>query len=363
MRKENGNNFLTQVYKNVKAENYYPNKSPINNYWREYPYDIGELHFPRDEGKHNFKHEWWYINLHLTNEINNDKYDVMVSYFPKQEKLPIPMRMFMITDEQNKTYLPGKKHHLGLLYSSDKKQDIRFRKGTFRDRWFQINSPYAFQYAVNLDAGRYGLNVAMRSNKPPLPVGGNGYVPIGEGGYSYYYSLTNLNVSGFLKVKGKRIPVIGKGWVDHQFGDYNQTNKVETYEWFSIQLDNNVEIICWYAYVNGVLTNPIMTYMLSNSKVEVPKDFNIEILDYWTTPRLKKYSSKWRITEPERNLDITVTPVIPNQLSYIPYPFKVGDGYEIYLIGLYEGSTKVTGKYDGKPVKGVGFAELTHTHK
>jgi predicted secreted hydrolase len=331
--------------------------------WREYPYDVGKLHFPRDEGIHDFKHEWWYLNLHLVNLESNRKYDVMLTYFPKQDLLPVSVRYFMITDRSNSMYSPLKTFTLGSIKVSDKKQDIRFRKGLRFDSWVQLETGFAFEYEVNVNDGRNGLFALMRLRRPPLPVNGEGYVPSGIGGYSYYYSLTRLNVAGYLKLDNKNIPVVGICWVDHQFGDYHQTDQTETYDWFCLQLDNNVDIICWYAYANGKLVNPIMTYMLSNNKVEIANDsFKIETLDYWLSPQLFKYGSKWRITEKKHKLDVTVSPVIPNQLSYAPYPFEVKDKKRIYLVGLYEGSTIVEGTFAGKPVKGLGYAELTHIH-
>ena len=335
-------------------------RSETVEYWKKYPYDVGKLHFPRDEGKHDFKHEWWYINLHLVNLPSGKKYDIMVSYFPKQEELPAPMRLFMITDEEKKCYIPTKKFDYGLTRISEEKQDIRFRKILRKDRWYQLPG-YAFQYGMKVNLGKTGISIAMCSKKPPLPVNGTGYVPMGIGGHSYYYSLTRLNAAGFLKIGGKKIPVVGKGWVDHQFGDYHQTEKSETYEWFCIQLDNNVDIICWYAFVEGELMNPIMTYMLADNSVEVPKNFTIEPLDYWLSPRLKKYASKWRITEPHRKLDVIVRTVIPNQLAYVPYPYTRDHLPQIYLVGLYEGSTMIEGSFEEKPVKGIGYTELSHT--
>lgn len=327
--------------------------------WMEYPYNVGELHFPRDEGIHDFPHEWWYLNLHLMNLESGKKYDVMVSYFPKQEELPVPMRYFMITNPENKLYSPSKKFTFGSINISDEKQDIRFRKGLRFDSWIQLETKFAFEYQVKINNGLY---ILMRSKRPPLPVNGSGYVPCGVGGYSYYYSLTRLNVAGYLKLNGINIPVIGIGWVDHQFGNYHQTDKTETYEWFSLQLDNNVDIICWYTYADGELVNPIMTYMLQDNKVITTNDtFKIETLDYWISPKFRKYGCKWRITEEKNKLDVIVEPVIPNQISYVPYPFEVRGKKRLYLVGLYEGSTIIKGIFKEKSVRGVGYAELTHT--
>lgn len=334
-------------------------KSEEVEFWKKYPYDVGELHFPRDEGKHDFKREWWYINLHLTNLSSGKKYDVMASYFPKQKDLPAPMRLFTITDEEKKQYIPSIKVAFGTLNASDKKHDLRFRKWLRRDHWFQIPR-YAFQYGLRVDNSRTGINVAMCSQKPPLPVNGTGKVKIGSDGYSYYYSLTRLHVAGLLMINGRRIPVVGIGWVDHQFGGYDYTEKSEGYEWFSLQLDNNVDIICWYAFEDGEVVSPVMTYMFGDNSVEVPENFTIEPLDYWLSPKMKKYASKWRITEPDRKLDVVVKTTIPNQLAYLPFPYRENHLWEIYLSGLYEGSTVIEGSFGGKPVKGVGYAELTH---
>ncbi len=335
-----------------------------NDDWIEYPYEVGELKFPRDEGIHDYLHEWWYLNLHLVNLESGNKYDVMLSYFPKQEILPIPMRYFMIIDRKNQRYAPSKKYTFGSLKVSDEKQNLRFRKGFRFDSWMQLETGFAFEYEVTVENGSEGLAVLLRSRRPPLPVNGNGEVPVGVGGHSFYYSLTRLHVAGVLKLDGKRIPVVGVGWVDHQFGNYHQTDKIETYDWFCLQLDNNIDIICWYAYVNGEFDSehPIMTYLYSDNTVEVVKrnSFKIETLNYWLSPKMRKYGSKWRITEKKHKLDVLVKPVIPHQLCYVPFPFEMRDKQRLYLVGLYEGSTEIEGTFEGKSVNGNGFAELTH---
>ncbi|MCJ7572192.1 MAG: hypothetical protein MUO82_10025, partial [Candidatus Thermoplasmatota archaeon] len=341
---------------------YYPETGIINaddnilkdEDWVEYPYDVGKLHFPRDEGIHDFAHEWWYLNLHLVNLESGRKYDVMLSYFPKQELLDIPFRYFMITDRENQGYYPSMKFRFSPLDASDTKLNLKFKHGLIRrDHWLQLETKFAFEYMTKVSCNDYGLDVLMRSIRPPLPVNGKGYVPVGSGGYSYYYSLTRLHTAGFIIIKGEKIPVVGIGWSDHQYGDYHQTNETETYEWFCLQLDNKVDIICWYAYADGKLVNPIMTYMLSDNKViNANNSFKIETLDYWLSPKFQKYGSKWRITEKKHKLDVIITPVIPNQLSYVPYPFEVRGKKRFYLVGLYEGSTIIEGSFEGKSVRG-----------
>jgi len=329
-------------------------------FWKQYPYEVGELCFPKDEGIHDYKREWWYLNLYLTHLPSGKHYGVMLTYFPKQKDLPHHMRLFQITDFENKTFIPHKKFAFGSLNVSDENHNISFRKFLHWDRWRQI-SGYPFQYSVRAKHRGCAIDLAMCSRKPPLPVNGTGKVPMGSDGTSYYYSLTRLNVAGYLRLdRSSQIPVVGTGWVDHQFGDFDYTEKYEGYEWFSIKLDNNVDIICWNVFEDGASVNPVMTYMLSDNSVEVPETFSIDPMDYWISPKMRKYPSKWRLTEPSRKLDIIIDTVIPNQLLYLPYPWRE-EKIEIYLVGLYEGNTTIEGTYEGRQVRGAGFAELTHT--
>ena len=64
--------------------------------------------------------------------------------------------------------------------------------------------------------------------------------------------------------------------MNHQFGDFYATEETEGYEWLSIQLDNGVDIICWYLFEDGKVVNPVMTYMLADGSVEIPEKFTIE---------------------------------------------------------------------------------------
>ena len=70
--------------------------------------------------------------------------------------------------------------------------------------------------------------------------------------------------------------------------------------------------------------------------------FQIEILDYWTSPRSKgRYPAKWRLMIPDLAIDLTITPLISDQ--------------EMSVSTVYwEGAVRVEGSQTG-----FGYVEMT----
>ena len=65
----------------------------------------------------------------------------------------------------------------------------------------------------------------------------------GEGYASHYYSITRLKTEGKLFLNGSEVPVHGLSWMDHEFGS-NQLREYQVgWDWFSIQLENGVDLM------------------------------------------------------------------------------------------------------------------------
>ncbi|MEO2255442.1 lipocalin-like domain-containing protein [Paenibacillus amylolyticus] len=73
-----------------------------------------------------------------------------------------------------------------------------------------------------------------------------------EGDYSFYYSLTNCNLSGTVTLKDdkgnieKKVEVTGRAWVDRQWGDYTTA----FWEWSSFRFSNGATMHL-YNFFNG----------------------------------------------------------------------------------------------------------------
>jgi predicted secreted hydrolase len=81
------------------------------------------------------------------------------------------------------------------------------------------------------------------------------------------------------------------------------------------------------------------------------KDFEIKFLDRWKSQESGAiYPSRWRIDVPSHRIELMLTPTVKDQELITQ---------ESTRVTYWEGSVKVEGKYQGNPIKGMGYVELT----
>jgi predicted secreted hydrolase len=263
---------------------------------------------------------------------------------------------------------------VGTLKASETELDLEFSTLFDDEYWYtkktESGELIPFQYTLMMtgkareeDKEMMKLNVDMHCLKPPMIVGGDGLVDIGPG-WSYYYCQTKIEVSGTIIVHGFIEDVEGYAWIDHQWGDFNvglPKNRV-LWEWFSIKLDDNREImVCdTWRMDNGEKyesTYDGLNYLNADNRYELLEDYQIKQISFWKDPINKKlYANKWRITEPSKNINIIIEPDYPDQLIRL---FDLIDPY--MPISLWEGSCTVSGIIEGKTVTGKAYTELTHS--
>ncbi|MEA3344399.1 MAG: lipocalin family protein, partial [Patescibacteria group bacterium] len=155
----------------------------------------------------------------------------------------------------------------------------------------------------------------------------------------------NLKTEGRIKIKNKWIDVTGKSWMDHQWA--NTSYSKDRWDWFSLQLDNNTEIIC-FIYDNGKTKTYFADISYPDNKQEHHR--NVEIVPlkkHWTSPKSKAvYPLLWKIKIPEKNIDLNLIARTKNQEMLFG------------SINYWEGPLLINGLFEGKKVRGVGFAEL-----
>ncbi len=180
--------------------------------------------------------------------------------------------------------------------------------------------------------------------KKPIKEGGTGFFD-NDPKKTYYYSFTNLITEGEIKVNNRWIPVTGKSWMDHQWS--NAQYSKNAWDWFSVQLDNNTEVVC-FMYQDENQTTYVADIAYADDRQEHYK--KIEIIKtgkYWTSPKSKAvYPTSFTIKIPEKNIELRVTAVIEN-------------GEMLFgSINYWEGSIRVEGSFGSEKVAGVGFMEL-----
>lgn len=188
------------------------------------------------------------------------------------------------------------------------------------------------------------LDMRLFSLKKPLLVGGKGFLDLNSK-TTFYYSLTNLKAEGIIKIKDKWIEVSGKSWMDHQWA--NSAYSKDRWDWFSIQLENDTEIVCC-VYDNRKKKTYFADISYPDNRQEHYRDLQIiPAQTSWKSARSKAvYPLMWNIRIPAKNIDLRLTARIKNQEMLFG------------SINYWEGPLEVHGYFGKKKVRGVGFMEL-----
>jgi predicted secreted hydrolase len=303
------------------------------------------IYLPEDEGAHPYMlTEWWYGNFTLI-DSSGRQYGAMVAYFNATP------RVLTISDLKAKRF-----YYEVSLSKTDFSQGLLDLRWGSHDHWLRSN-PDAFTYHLQSQGNKIGLNFDLVSQKPPLLASGDGLIrwPFGN---SYYYSLTRLRAKGQIKLSGVAIDVEGIGWMDHQWMNFIPAEVVRSYEWFSVQLDNDTEIVFWQAINNNrsIISQPL-TIMFPDNSVFYTKDMSLQRVESWVSPNSGcEYGTLWRVREETQALDLEIKAAYPEQEVQLPVALPG------FRPSFWEGRTTISGKLAGETVTGTGYAEFLITH-
>ena len=329
--------------------------------WKVYPYNpSGQVAFPVDEGRHDTEPiEWWYTAGHLVGQTTGKSYSYMYTFFHYPQSGFDGFRIFNITDDDTGTFYQDVKP-LNYTTLSTTSFDIEanvFLAGTesWRNKEDGGNVPIPFEYELYAATTSAALDLEFETLKRPLILGDDGYLDQGATNYTYYFSQTSNAITGSITFDGTTEPVIGTGWIDRQYGNFNPLTG-EKYEWFSMQLSNGMDLNLWNIFTPDRLIPDDEKYKILSAYVDentqyTTDDFHIERLGFNCMPDDERcYSKQWRLTSAINNLDLTVTTLHDNTEVLLPFRF-------------FEGATSISGTVNGVAVTGIGFAELLHDYE
>ena len=167
---------------------------------------------------------------------------------------------------------------------------------------------------------------------------------------SYYFSQTRMETTGTIRISDEEFDVNGLSWMDHEFGTSTLGSDQIGWDWFSIQLENNTEIMLFQIRQDdgsiSEISSGTIIYKEGNTENLEMNDFKIEVIDIWQTSDQIIYPNKWKINVEKMNLDMEITPVIYDQ--------------EMNLFFRYwEGAVRINGTLNGEKISGYGYVELT----
>ena len=202
-------------------------------------------------------------------------------------------------------------------------------------------------------SGNDRLDLILRSRKPPAIHGENGVSVKGEGigDASHYYSMTRLDATG--AIDGQRCR--GNAWMDHEFGSSKLRENQQGWDWFSVQLDNDSELMLYQIRRKDGTPDPASSGSLITSDggvIHIRRDqMRIEPLGRWRSPASGgTYPMGWHVSIPSFGVRLLIDPLLRNQELITSGSTQVT---------YWEGAVDVSGSFGNVAVSGAGYVEMT----
>ena len=319
--------------------------------------------FPADHAAHKeFKTEWWYYTGHLKAkdgrkfgyELTFFRFGVDLDEAPKSAWAlgEVHSAHFAVTDEHNKKFWFDEKMNraaLTLAHADDKQYHV------INGGWSaKLDGNGQVLKAITPD---YSIDLKVSSKKPPAVHGVNGVSQKADcrGCASHYYSMTRMETTGTLTIGKEKIPVTGVTWMDHEFGSNQLTENQIGWDWYSVQLNNNTELMFYVMRLKDGTFDPNSSGTVvradGTTKHLSLSDYQITALGKWNSTVSKAtYPMGWKVSVPAINCTLEIAPVMQGQ--ELVTGRSTGVTY-------WEGSCNVTGTQNGKPITGDAYVEMT----
>lgn len=322
-----------------------------------------EFSFPADYGPHkDFQTEWWYYTGNLSAEDGRE-FGYQLTFFRRALQPPgqvktrnsdwgadqVYMAHFAITDVNGQTHNAVERLERGAAgLAGAAATPFKVWLG---DWGVQELGPNLYRlYAVD---GDMEIDLELSETKGPVLQGMAGYSQKGvdRGNASYYFSQPRLKSNGTIRMGRDKIGVSGDSWMDHEWSTSALSADQVGWDWFSIQLDDNSEIMAFQIRKDDGSIDPFSSGTIidsaGNTRSLTRDDFIIEPTSKWKSPHTgADYPASWRLSIPSEQLVLEVKPLIADQELNVSYDY-------------WEGAVEVAGEKKGVPVQGKGFVELT----
>jgi predicted secreted hydrolase len=347
-----------------------PSPTIAQNTWREAAPGYS-FAFPRDHASHpEFKIEWWYYTGNVK-AADGRRFGYQVTFFrvgithtPDNPSKWAVRDLFMthlaVSDAKGQRYrfaeklsrggpgLAGAKTDSYLTWNDDWIAGIREQGSGSRDHVLRASSQQA------------GVDLVLSEGKPPAINGINGINQKGAepGNASHYYSLTRMPTRGTIAIDGETFTVTGESWMDHEFSTSFLEPEQRGWDWFSIQLSDNRELMLYRMRRADGSHDPHSSGTLIDAN---GKTTHLSNDDFTLTPGRSTFKStngavyptEWTVAVPTHRIELKVTtPLNDQELSLVQ---STGVAY-------WEGMIDVAGTASGKPVTGSGYLEMTGYH-
>jgi predicted secreted hydrolase len=329
------------------------------------------LEFPRDHGAHpGFRTEWWYYTGNVS-APSGARFGFQLTFFRSQllptqatRRWPQPASAWRsnqiylahaaLTDISQRKFYTHERMLRGALDAAGVVQQGPQTTVFIRD-WKTKIEPLRHQ--LKAISERFSIDMTLISLKPPILHGNNGYSLKGRTPErsSCYYSMTRLKSEGVIRVGPREYEVTGESWMDHEFSSAPLAPELEGWDWFSLQLSDQTEIMIYLLREKQGGFSPASsgTFVTAEGlgRHLAFSEIKIKSLDTWRSAKSGAvYPSAWRLSVPTLDLELTVEPNVNDQELQTT---------ESTNVTYWEGSVSAKGRRNANPVTGAGYVELT----
>lgn len=323
------------------------------------------VELPRDLYAHDAAQtEWWYYTGHLrTNSGRQFGFELV--FFKRRTDLdrfgvmplrllanPLHLAHFAITDESRGRFRYAHRR------SANGAFDLPARVSNTSyylklGNWSVREAHGAHILRASID-GDVIFEASLQPQKPVALNGQSGVSFKDHGEASRYFSYTRMAAEGDITWHGQTEHFTGSAWMDREFGTWRSTENQKGWDWFSVQLDNDEELMVYHIRNSRNEPSAFSSGTFVNANGEhtplAHQDFQLVTTDYWRSPRSgATYPSGWTLKVPRLQIELQVMPSLKDQEL---------DTRGTTMIVYWEGSCRVQGTRDAQPVTGRSYVEL-----
>lgn len=313
---------------------------------------------PRDLYHQNgYRVQWWYFTGHLFDKAGREFGFELTFFSVNVQQKSFSSRFgvnnlyishFSVTDVAEKRFLFHERIDSGAFgFAGAESEQLHV--------WVTENSLKGTLNGMYLKASGNNFSADLRLI-PVKPI-----ILNGEGGYSrkseqspliasLYFSCPRLKTEGTLELNDTLYHVKGKSWFDREISTKSLAENQSGWDWFSIQLDDDTELMLYLLRNNDGSTDGFSsgTFIRADGTYRHLRrdDFKITVLSHFLSGQTgARYPSQWIIEIPSEHHRLLITPLLENQ-EIIAYR-STGNHY-------WEGTCSVGGTGTGR-----AYVEMT----
>ena len=143
--------------------------------------------------------------------------------------------------------------------------------------------------------------------------------------------------------------------MDHEFGSADLGKDLVGWDWFSVQLDDQTELMLYRLRRADGSADPVSsgTFIDRNGQGHhlSIEDVPLQAASHWTSPTSKAvYPQRWHLTIPSKQISLDLVPLMAEQELTTTRSTQVT---------YWEGAIEANGVAQGTAIKGHGYMELT----